>query len=153
MKKTITLLILSFTVVLTVSAQKQKVSTTAQVNYLGKSEVGTTFVSSCGYASKNKKTYLEAVRNAFETLIFRGIPGSEVNVPLVENEIEIKEKFSKYFTNLIEGERYKTFITYISESEPTKEFKNKKVCLTMKINHVALRKDLEQNEIIRKFGY
>ncbi len=153
MKKKINLLLFCIFFSIIANAQKQKVSTTAEVSYLGKSEKGTIYISSCGYNKKDKKTYLQAVRNAFETLIFRGIPGSEVNVPFVENEYEVKEKNKKYFDDLIDGGRYKSFITYISESEPTKEFKSKKVCLQMKINQVALRKDLEQNQVIRKFGF
>lgn len=153
MKKYISLLLFCFFISIIANAQKQKVSTTAEVSYLGKSETGTVYLSSCGYNKKDKKTYLQAVRNAFETLIFRGIPGSEVNVPFVENEYETKEKNKKYFDELIDGGRYKSFITSISESQPTKEFKSKKVCLQMKINQVALRKDLEQNQVIRKFGF
>jgi ribonucleotide reductase alpha subunit len=153
MKKKINLLLFCIFFSIIANAQKQKVSTTAEVSYLGKSEEGTIYISSCGYNKKDKKTYLQAVRNAFETLIFRGIPGSEVNVPFVENEYEVKEKNKKYFDDLIDGGKYKSFITYISESEPTKEFKSKKVCLQMKINQVALRKDLEQNQVIRKFGF
>ncbi len=147
------LFFLFFSISISVLGQKQKVSTTAEVSYLGKSEPGTIYLSSCGYNKKDKKTYLQAVRNAFETLIFRGIPGSEVNVPFVENETATKEANKKYFNDLFDDGRYKSFITSIVESQPTKEFKSKKVCLQMKINQVALRKDMEQNQVIRKFGY
>ena len=133
---------------------QENVSSTADVTYLGSTEKGTTFVSSCGYGKVlDKKAYLAAVKNAFETLMFRGIPGSEVTVALIDNETTAKTNFKKYFDDFFVGGRYKSFITSIHETKPTKEFKKKKACLEIKINHIALRKDLEQNNVIRKFGY
>jgi len=131
----------------------QNVGATSYITYLGKTEKGTIYVSSCGYDKKEMATYLTAVRNAFETIMFRGVPGSEIDQPLVDDEKQAKEKYRKYFDDFYADEYYKKFITYIQETKPTKEFKSKKACLQMKINYMALKKDLERNEIIRKFGY
>lgn len=133
---------------------QKNVSATADVTNIGATEKGTVFLSSCGYGKVlDKKAYLSAVKNAFETLLFRGIPGTEFNTPLIENENSARETFKKYFEDFFEGGRYKSFLTSIHETKPVKEFKKKKACLEIKINVVALRKDLEQNDVIRKFGF
>ncbi|MBK9354902.1 MAG: hypothetical protein IPN09_13325 [Bacteroidetes bacterium] len=113
---------------ISITNAQENVSSTADVTYLGKSENGTIFLSSCGYGKTlNKKAYLAAVKNAFETLMFRGIPDSEVPNALIENEAIAKTNSAKYFEDFFEGGRYKSFLTSIHETKPTKEFKRKKL--------------------------
>ena len=86
--------------------------------------------------------------------MFRGIPGTEQNIPLVENEQESKSKHVKYFENFFEKGYYKTFMmSSIISSKLSKSNSGKTITLNVKININSLRKDLEQNQIIRKFGF
>lgn len=66
-----------------------------------------------------------------------------------------KEKNKDYFNKFYKDKRYKTFVmSSIPTSDLTKHKGGKKsIAIDVKINLVALRKDLEQNNIIRKFGF
>jgi hypothetical protein len=135
-----------------------KIIPSAEVNYLGKGQQGTINVSSIGYGKKMgdiEEVKKNAEINAFNTLLFRGIPGTDLqNAMLGTNESEIKSKNSDYFKSFFNNNRYRTFIM---SSNPTSSlFKEKgynKITIVMKINIYSLRKDLEQNGVIRKFGF
>lgn len=124
----------------------------AEVQYLGQMEPGTTYVQARGCTPTTSSTAAitqQALVNAFETLLYRGIPGSEVNTPLISDETAARTKHTAYWQEFYEG-RYRTFLLSISAAGP--RVKN---CaqVTLKINHVALRQDLEQHGIVRPFGY
>lgn len=79
-------------------------------------------------------------------LLFRGIPNSNQTTPLISTSEEATEKqFPEYFKKLFNENRYKTFVTSSS--------KNGNGSQRVVVNTRALRLDLEQNSIIRKFGY
>lgn len=124
----------------------------AEVQYLGQTEPGTTYVQARGCPPSGGSTAAitqQAVVNAFETLLFRGIPGSEVGAPLISDETTARGKHAAYWQEFYEG-RYRTFLLSISDAGP-----RAKNCaqVTLKINHVALRQDLEKHGIVRPFGY
>jgi len=79
-------------------------------------------------------------------LLFRGIPNSNQTTPLISTSEEATEKqFPEYFKKLFAENRYKTFVSSSS--------KNSNGSHRVVVNTKALRLDLEQNSIIRKFGY
>lgn len=79
-------------------------------------------------------------------LLFRGIPNSNQTTPLISTSEEATEKqFPEYFKKLFNENRYKTFVTSSS--------KNSNGSQRVVVNTRALRLDLEQNSIIRRFGY
>lgn len=115
---------------------------------------GLIIVESDGYG-KNKQLAIEdAQYKAFEIIMFKGIAGTDLNVPLISNETEAKSKFKKYFEELRKS-RFKGFITNTNvTSEFVKKTKGtKNISIQTEINYKALRIDLEQNQIIRKFGF
>jgi hypothetical protein len=71
------------------------------------------------------------------------------------NELEELEKNKAYFTKFYGVNRYKTFI--MSSMNTTeliiKKGSKKSIAVDIKINYQALKRDLEQNNIIRKFGF
>jgi hypothetical protein len=104
---------------------------------------------------KNKQMAIEdAQYKAFEIIMFKGIPGTDLNLPLIANETEAKSKFKKYFEALKQS-RFKGFITNTNvTSEFVKNAKGaKNISIQTEINYKALRSDLEQNQITRKFGF
>jgi hypothetical protein len=123
----------------------------AEVQYLGQTEPGTTYVQARGCATAGGTAAItqQAVVNAFETLLFRGVPGSEVNKPLVPDEVTARTQHAAYWQEFYGG-RCRTFLTSLSEAGPRA---HNCAQLTLKINHVALRLDLEQHGIVRRFGY
>ena len=142
MKKIIKLLILGLIII------------SPNVLLIAQNAKGLIIVESDG-KGKNKQTAIEdAQYKAFEIIMFKGIPGTDLNVPLIANETEAKSKFKKYFDELKKS-RFKGFIININvTSEFLKKSKGaKNISIQTEINYKALRLDLEQNQVIRKFGY
>jgi hypothetical protein len=126
----------------------------AEVNFLYKEAQGTIAVKSTGYGKKQLQAVEDAKKNAFKVLMFKGIPGTELNVPLIENEGEARSKNSDYLNKFFNEGYYKTFVMSATESSNLIKIKRtKKITVDIKINYNSLRKDLEQNQLIRKFGY
>jgi hypothetical protein len=125
----------------------------ALLNAQGMNGNGTIIVDSDGYGKSKQSAIDDAQFRAFEIILFRGIPGTDLNRPLIENEGEARATFGKYFSDL-KAKRYKTFITNTSvTSEFVKKSKKaKNISVQTEINYKALRTDLEQNQVIRKFG-
>lgn len=135
-----------------------KLVPTAEVNFIGKSNQGTINLRSIGYA-KNLKSLEDAVtdaeKNAFNTILFRGIPGTDVgNAMIGLNEKDIKSKHSSYFNSFYGGKRYKSFMMSSNPTTPIIKKKGyKKITVDITINIQSLRKDLEDNQVIRGFGF
>jgi hypothetical protein len=111
-------------------------------------------VESTGYGKNQSEALVDAQITAIKVLLFKGLPGTELNVPLIENENDAKSKHNDYFQNLFQQGSYMKFIMSSTEStNPIKKGGNKTITLDIKINYNSLRKDLKQNQIIRKFGY
>lgn len=130
---------------------------TVSVNYLNGN--GNTIALRCsGFGNNRLKTIADAEKNAIEEILFRGIPGHSQKDPLVSvTEEEAKKNHQKYFKELLEEGRYKSFII---SSIPTGEVQkvkggkgNKTITVDVTVNLRALRSDLEQQGIIRKFGF
>lgn len=128
---------------------------TASVNLVsGNNEVVT--LRAIGFGVNTEDAIHDAEKNAFNVILFRGLPGTEVKIGLVgTNETAEIEKNQEYFIKFYKGQRYKTFVM---SSIPTSDLINNKgskksIAVDIKINVVALKRDLEQNNIIRRFGY
>ncbi len=109
------------------------------------------------YGKKCKDAIENAEIIAIKKILFLGIPNSKIlKQPLIgtnESEIINKNK-NNYFYEFFDEERYKNFI---SSCVPITEFKRditrkKSITVDIVINIQALRKDLENKEIIPKFG-
>jgi hypothetical protein len=128
---------------------------TGEVNYVGSKEPGTLLLNAAGYGRTKKEAIENAERNAFTNLIFKGIPGSQYSLPLVPQGDEAKQKYMPYFKALLEQEGYKKFMMSSDLQTgfaPIKRGSENAVNL-VKIDVTSLRRDLESNNIIRKFGY
>jgi len=127
----------------------------SEVTYLSTNHEGTINVTAFGSGITKEDANFDAQKNAFYVLLFRGFPGTEFSLPLIENENEARKINNDYLKNLLEKGYCTTFI--MSNNGISNPFQNNNklwvVNLEIKINHLALRKDLEQNNIIRKFGY
>lgn len=137
---------------LIVAACSNKFSqTAAKVNYVSSVD-GTITMRAIGIGTNKNLAISNAEINAFEILFFRGLPESEQKIALIgSNIIQEKQKYQRYFYRFYKDRQYRTFLM---SSIPISEFgKNKSITVDVKINLPALRKDLEQNNMIRKFGY
>lgn len=126
----------------------------AAVEFLYKETEGTIAVKSTAFGKKKEIATGNAQQNAFNIILFKGIPGTDIKVPLIENESEAKSKHSDYFNKFFgQGGYTKYMMSSTYNSEPVKVKGGYWASLDIKINFNSLRKDLEQNQIIRKFGF
>lgn len=117
---------------------------------------GTVTIRSTGSGSNKSEAVSAAELHAIEQLLFRGIPGSQQAVPLVSiDESEAKSRHKDYFDVLLEAGRHKSFIlTSVPVSDFVRHNRTKRnITVDVHINLPALRRDLEKQGVIRKFGY
>ena len=136
------------------SCSSSKSLPSGEVNYLSGND-GTITMRAIGVGNNESEAITDAIYNAYDVLLFRGLPESEQKNALVgTNENEERGKQKDYFDGFYKG-RYKTFVMSTIPSSNLIKYKGgkKSMAVDVKINSLALRKDLEQNGIIRKFGY
>ena len=133
----------------------KKTLPSSEVNFLSGNN-GTISMRAIGNGQQEQEMINDAERNAFNVILFRGIPESEQKTALVgTNEAQELAKNKQYFDKFYSQMRYKTFVmSSIPVSSLSKQKgRGKSLAVDIKINLVALRKDLEQNNIIRQFGF
>lgn len=107
-----------------------------------------------GYGSNTKKATIDAEISAIKTICFTGAAGTTFAMPLVSSGESKSVSDNSEFFNSFYSEQYRNFIeSSIAVSNPCKDASKRK-CQTfdVKIRARELRKYLEQNGVIRKFG-
>lgn len=106
------------------------------------------------YNVKKKEMVKLAIQEALQRVMFRGVADTPFSRALCgTNEAEMMKKHKDYFNKLLNS-RYDTFVTAATPvTVNVKDATGKKAFVTdVTVNVVALRQDLEQQKIIRKFG-
>lgn len=142
------------TIVLGLASCSPRVLPSAEVEQTGSSK-GTISVRSLGYAKKSKDVLKDAEARAFQTLLFRGLPDGKMSSPLVANESQALNTHHTFFNDFFTLQGYRNYL--ISSTAITPAAKDKNTGLhqglaEVTINLAALRRKLEQEKIIRKFG-
>lgn len=115
-------------------------------------EEGTIFLRSSGFGVTKKDAYNDAVKHAFNTLCFQGVPESIQSRPLIDNED--KQRSSNLEQCFVDKSCYEPFTTSISQVNEGEKVRNGYAALLdIKINIRAFRSYLENKNVIRKFGY
>lgn len=133
----------------------EKLIPSAEVNYVSGNE-GTITMRSIGVGTNQMEAIANAEKIAINVILFRGLPESIQKTALIgTSESEEMDKHKDYFEKFYSQNRYRTFImSSIPVSNLIKQNGGQKsIAADVKVNLVALRKDLEQNNIIRKFGF
>jgi hypothetical protein len=156
MKLNICLLSFLFLISATVHAQKSVPGEyNGKVVFISAPQPGSVTVSCTGDERKQFRSKDNAEASAFYTLLFRGIPGSQYELPMIADENE--KRNDPTVVNLLKG-GYSSFITEASlmnQHNTSRRAEGKKgvsATYQITINCDALRKYLEQNGVIRKFG-
>lgn len=106
-----------------------------------------------GYGSTEADAIADASRYAVVQLLFRGIPNSGQRDPLIGvDETTARNQYEKYLKDLLDNERYLSFLTQTTPIEGGREKRQNWIVADITINLRALRSDLEQAGIIRRFG-
>lgn len=139
-----------------VASCSKKITPTAEVTYLTTKD-GVLNVRSTGYCTPTdyKDQCIDAAQQqAFNMLFYRGIPGSLQNTPLIGIDEKDKTANYQFLKDFFTSGRYKSFIvSSVQVSELIKQRKQKKITVDIGINLAAMRKELEHNKVIPKFGY
>lgn len=147
----LSLLLLSFLFISCGGSKKHSEFTSAKVSYVSNNDRETLTLRSTEVGSSEEEAINKAQKLAFQNLFFRGVPESPFNRPLISlNEEEAYEKHRSYLNDFYDG-RMQTFIT------DSKEYLNKEgpgttATVDLTINMRALRKDLQNNNLMQKFG-
>ena len=148
--------LITFSIVsLLLASCTKRLPPTSEITYHGnKNNVIT--LTSVGYGKNKKQAILDAEKNAFNVLFFRGIPDSPYTRPMIyEPEDEVKNKKEKFFEQFYDELGYRNFVVSSKVINPgVKDKMTKKMVASVKIsiNIISLRRDLEQKKVIHKFG-
>ncbi|MGV6828645.1 MAG: hypothetical protein ACWA45_04540 [Flavobacteriales bacterium] len=139
------------------SCGTNRTNPSSEVTFLSKKGEDIIAINAVGYGYKKIEAIKNAEQKVFEILLFMGLANSEYRDPLIKNEKLVKQTYSQYFELFFENEGYKKFIVFskpsLNHTKKDKQSNLKKVSTTLNINIHSLRKDLEKNGIIKKFGF
>ena len=105
-----------------------------------------------GQAETIDKAVGLAERNAIENLLFKGIPKSNQEKPMIPNESKAKATNPDFFTTFVNDRGYEEFVI---SSEVADDYLSGKVHFVKQkivFDLVNLRKYLQAQGIVRKFG-
>jgi hypothetical protein len=131
-----------------------KTGTAEHVSYEGSSEPGTITVTSTAFAKKGSEARIKALTNTFRVLLFTGLPGSQYDRPMLNDEASRTNPLLATFLD-------KGINAYIiaeeeieSKTKKTKIDKTKGVFIgyRLTINCAGVHQELIRLKIIRKFG-
>ncbi|MFT5386566.1 MAG: hypothetical protein ACI8VT_004485 [Saprospiraceae bacterium] len=140
--------------ILPTGCSKQAIQT-AGVHYVGNQNKSITLTST-GFGKNKKDAIFNAEKNAFDVLLFKGVPGSPYEKPIVTTpESTTKSKNANFFKGFYDEYGYKGFVTnsrIISPGSKDKQTNKIMAGVEITINVPSLRRNLEQQGITQKFG-
>ncbi len=109
-------------------------------------------LSSEGQAETTGKAINFAERNAIENLLFKGIPNSNQEKPLIENESKSLNDHSAFFEDFISNRGFQKYITSSLVADDYQNGKYHLITQNITIDLTNLRSFLVSNGILQKFG-
>lgn len=109
-------------------------------------------LSSNGYAESEGKAVYYAEINAIENVLFRGIPNSNQENPMIANESQLTNSQKIELENLVQREGYRNFLIQSYRSGGGLNRGTWNITQIVKLDIQALRKYLEEKSLTRKFG-
>lgn len=107
------------------------------------------------YCKKEKDCIEYAKADAVKAILFKGIPGSGTQQPMV-NEVGAEEKYKDYFTEFFKtGGKYLNYVSIsndgsINENDRYKVGRQLKIGVIVSVQKANLRKELEAAGIIKR---
>lgn len=124
---------------------------TAEVVSIKSTDRTITLHASTQAASINQ-AILYSERLAMENILFRGIPKSSQEHPIIADEYKTTTANKAYFEWLLSEQAYRRFYIESTLYRQQQTKGNAFITQQITIDLEALRKDLEQQNVIRKFG-
>lgn len=155
--KYITILILSMAICLSSIAQNNPGDYNYEVQFLRTGVEGAELFKVFSYCKKEKDCFEYAKVNAIKAIIFKGVPGSGIEGPLV-SEIGAEDKYREYFNEFFKSEgKYLNYVSIsndgsIADEDRLKVGKKLKIGVIVVVQKANLRKELEAAGIVKKLG-
>jgi len=108
-------------------------------------------VSSLHHGGSGDQAQMFAERNALENLLFKGIAGC-YEVPIVSDEQASMRDHSAFYNWLINGREYERYITERTANQTSSSGGLVTINMTITFDVQALRKEMEKQGVIKKFG-
>jgi hypothetical protein len=108
-------------------------------------------VSSLHHGSSAAQAQMFAERNALENLLFKGIAGC-YEVPIVADEQASIQTHKAFYDWLITGREYERYITDRTANPTSSSGGLVTINMTITFDVQALRKEMERQGVIKKFG-
>ncbi|WKN45253.1 hypothetical protein [Tunicatimonas pelagia] len=139
--------------VLLVSACKTPLKTT-DVSLTGSYDRNTLQMSATGYGETEEDAEMDAYRRALDAVMFRGFPqeGSSVRDPLIMDKAKAVANHEDFFDKLYSERLLEEFILSSSSAGKQKQGGQYESKQNISFNLRLLRKRLQDEGIIRKFG-
>lgn len=154
MKNFLFLLLISAFAISNNQCKTKAITYTAVVTALPDNTEGEIFLRSNGNGTAITDATITSEKNAFNSLLFRGITNSQQLRPLVEDEATSRSQNKAFYIDFFDKRGYNKFIIYTANTKTDKlKGANYVVTSDIRINLFALRSYLEQQGVIRKFGF
>lgn len=115
---------------------------------------GAVTLRSDGFGKSLKSAQIDAVEQAFQAILFRGIPEfTGLRRPLIKSKSNFYSTDPNWFKNFIESRLYEDFILKDYGFQEYTSSKGKQVNREFTINYRNLRIHLEEKGFIRTLGY
>jgi len=148
------LIVVLFTTTRTI-AQSDPANYNYEVQFLRTGLEGTELFKVYSYCKKEKDCFEYAKMDAVKAIIFKGIPGSGMQRPMV-TEVGAEDKYRDYFKEFFkEGGKYLNYVSIsndgsISDEDRMKVGKKLKIGVIVSVQKANLRKELEAAGIAKK---
>jgi len=148
------LIVVLFTNATTI-AQSDPANYNYEVQFLRTGLEGTELFKVYSYCKKEKDCFEYAKMDAVKAIIFKGIPGSGMQGPMV-TEVGAEDKYRDYFKEFFkEGGKYLNYVSIsndgsISDEDRMKVGKKLKIGVFVSVQKANLRKELEAAGIAKK---
>jgi hypothetical protein len=151
MKKTFSL----FFILITFASCKSLDEYNSNVQLINKVNSASYTCRGTGFSKNSDDCKADAEMNVFNVLLFKGFSGTDLQIPLVDNEMKSKNDNEKFYKDFFNNHKYRDYITSeVSIVSPLKKVKGGYTCqVEFTINLNSLKNHLQQNGIIRKFGF
>ena len=157
--KSVFFLFLSFCILQVGNAQKERDPGTYnyEVQFIKTGLEGTELFKVFTYCKKEKDCFEYAKIDALKAILFKGIPGSGLQRPLVADP-GAEDKFRDYFkTFFSEGGKYLNFVAIsndgsIEDDDRLKVGKQLKIGVVVSVQKANLRRELESAWIVKKLS-
>lgn len=111
-------------------------------------------ISARGYGTNERTVIADAERRVFETLLFTGLTGSSVQYPMVSDP-KARQNQKEYFRKFLDEQGYRSYLSSPGVADKVSKDKrsgNKSALVTMQVNVLTLRRELERQNLTRKLG-